>query len=500
MAKKYFDVKNAWDIVCADELAIRRYRARKCVQEPIIAGLFIFLTALVALPAYYMFMVEQVIKQENVPMQLPWLWQINEWFHNLLSGNEKTTFYGYAAVMVVPPVVCVIIGLPWRLISKIGAKIAIRPEKAPIPAGHLESLEALNRKIAQLESSKSPDWGVIMCFGILGATLLGCILCLVVGFNGKLDAILVLVMSIVLQGLQFGCSVMLGSLTRLITFCREPDYQYMSIAGDAAKALSEARKVAAEAQEEQERQAKYAEGSAAFFAGDYKTAKTILDKVHFKDSADAEALVLLSSEQKDISLAGVRKTYGQLWNAWEKGFRDPRVREATKTALDAFVAVIDEAAQPDLIKAYACFLTNDWNGASDALAKHVKYSYPDAVALDIVCRVMSDRNDPDLYPEWLKALKTAKQRRISDMYIEICDELIGKMEVAIRQNEQNAKRRAEERKRREALYTPLSTCGGIPTWAEPSGWTDFRTGEPLYRVNGRIVNANGEEVSPAWWE
>lgn len=63
---------------------------------------------------------------------------------------------------------------------------------------------------------------------------------------------------------------------------------------------------------------------------------------------------------------------------------------------------------------------------------------------------------------------------------------------------------AEERKRTEKFkssFNPyLYQAGALPTWAEPSGWTDFRTGEPLYRVDGHIVNGNGKIVSPAWWD
>ena len=499
MEKKNFDVYGAWKTVCSDELAIRRSRARKLVQEPVICVLFILLTAVLALPAYYMIVVEEVIDQGGTPMQIPVLWQINDWFWGLFTDPDRVTFMGYAAVMVIPIVVCVAIGLPWRLISKLWAKIAIRDKKEPMPENYMEQLVTLNKKIATMEQMKTPKWGIVMCIGILAATLLGCAISMVVAINGKLELSLVLVQSFVLQGLQFGASVLLGFFTRLITFSRRPYPHYEDIAYDVAKALKDEQNAEKERKEEQERTEAFNKGAEAFFAGDYKTAKTILQKVHFKDSSDAEALVLLSSEKKDQSIDGIRKTYGQLWDAWEKGVRDKRVKEATKTALAMYIVVIDEAAQPDMLKAFACFIAQDWRGASRALAPHVKYNYPDAVALDIVCRTMDDRNDPDEYPDWLKALKTAKQRQISEMYIEVCDELIGKLEVSIRENEERKKRAAEERSRRESSYTP-TTYPGIPSWAEPSGWTDFRTGEPLYRVNGRIVNANGEEVSAAWWD
>lgn len=501
MAKKTFDVYGAWKIVCKDQLAFRRARARKCVQEPLICVLFILLSVLLAVPAYYMVVVEQVVDGGSVPIQIPLLWQINDWFWGLFSDPERVTFMGYAAVMVIPFAVCVAIGLPWRLISKACAPIAIRNKEESLPEDYLGQLEAINKKIAAIPSVDPPAWGIVTLIGVLVSSLAGCAISMVVAIHGKLDISNVLVISFILQGLQFGCSVLLGFFVRLITFCRRPYPHYESIADDAGKALRAEQKAIKQQQEEQQRQALYNQGADAFFAGDYKTAKQILSNVHFKDSADAEALVLLSSDKKDKSIESVRKTYGQLWKAWEKGFRDPRVREATKTALDIFILVIDEAAQPDMLKAFACFLASDWMGVSNALETHVKYSYPDAVALDIVCRTMDHRNDPDKYPEWLKALKTAKQRRISEMYLEVCDELIGKMENAIRENEAQKNRIAEERRRREASYTPpYSTYGGLPPWAEPSGWTDFRTGEPLYRVDGRIVNANGEEVSVAWWD
>ncbi len=501
MAKKSFDVYGAWKIVCEDQLAFRRARARKCIQEPLICALFILLTALLAVPAYYMVVVEEVIDQGGVPMQIPLLWQINHWFWGLFSDPERVTFMGYASVMAIPFAVCVAIGLPWRLISKVWAAIAIRNKEESLPEDYLGQLEAINKKIAAIHPVDPSAWGLVTLIGILISTLAGCAISMVVAIHGKLDFSNVLVISFILQGLQFGISLLLGFFTRLITFCRRPYPHYESIADDAGKALRAEQKSIKQQQEEQQRQSLYNQGADAFFAGDYKNAKQILSKVHFKDSADAEALVLLSSEKKDKSIDSIRKTYGQLWKAWEKGFRDPRVREATKTALDVFIPVIDEAAQPDMLKAFACFLESDWMGVSNALEEHVKYSYPDAVALDIVCRTMDHRNDPDKYAEWLKALKTAKQRRISEMYIEVCGELIGKMEVAIRQNEDRKKRMAEERRLRETSYTPPpSTHGGLPPWAEPSGWTDFRTGDPLYRVDGRIVDANGEEVSVAWWD
>lgn len=499
MAKKNFDVYSAWKTLCEDELAIRRSLARRRVYEPVVCILFILLTGILAILAYYMVVVEQVIRRGGAPIEIPLLWQLSNWLWVRLRDIEEVTFLVYAAVMAIPPVVCVIIGLPCRLLSKGLVKLSVREKNESMPGDYIGQLEAIRGKIAALEKITSPKWGVVMCLGILAVTLMGCAVSLLVAIDGKLEISHALVLSFVLQGMQFGFSVLLGFFTRLITFSRRPYPNYRSFTYELEKTWKAEQKAEQKRKEEQEQLDLYAQGAEAFFAEDYATAKMLLQKVKLKNSGDTEALLLLSSEKKDQSIDGIRKTYGQLWDAWEKGFRDSRAREATKAALDVFIPVIDDAAQPDMLKAYACFLAQDWNGASRALTPHVKYSYPDAVALDIVCRTMGDQNDPDKYPDWLKALKTAKQRRISEMFIEICDELIGKLEVVIRQNEDHKKQLAEERRRRAASYTP-PTIGGLPSWAESSGWTDFRTGEPLYRVDGRIVNARGEEVSAAWWD
>jgi hypothetical protein len=85
---------------------------------------------------------------------------------------------------------------------------------------------------------------------------------------------------------------------------------------------------------------------------------------------------------------------------------------------------------------------------------------------------------------------------------EILEEIVDKLESNIRY-----KTELEEEEKRRARKTPSfspefyhSLSAPLSTWAEDSGWTDFRTGETLYRVEGRIVNAKGEEVSAAWWD
>jgi hypothetical protein len=65
----------------------------------------------------------------------------------------------------------------------------------------------------------------------------------------------------------------------------------------------------------------------------------------------------------------------------------------------------------------------------------------------------------------------------------------------------------ESKPRKSSGYSGSSYSGSsysgstyTPTTRQPSGWTDFRTGETLYREGDKIVNSKGEEVSPAWWE
>lgn len=49
-------------------------------------------------------------------------------------------------------------------------------------------------------------------------------------------------------------------------------------------------------------------------------------------------------------------------------------------------------------------------------------------------------------------------------------------------------------------YSLSSSSSYPPPTRETTIWTDWRTGEPLYRENGKIVNGSGEEVSVAWWD
>ncbi len=92
--------------------------------------------------------------------------------------------------------------------------------------------------------------------------------------------------------------------------------------------------------------------------------------------------------------------------------------------------------------------------------------------------------------------KIKESKALPEEYWEVCDMTI-KVLVDL----------VNEFEKPKSKYTPQPTSTWSPKTEEPLDlesviWRDFRTGEQLYRnkKTGEIVNAKGEEVSPAWWE
>ena len=213
----------------------------------------------------------------------------------------------------------------------------------------------------------------------------------------------------------------------------------------------------------------------------------------------------LSSHFKDIikdletdATEQVRKAYDSLWKAKDLGFVNDKIRQAVDEWLSVLTPTVKLLAQDDMLKAYTYIIADQTDRLVYDCAPHVEYGHPDAVVIQIYAYIRSEHlNNPDRYEAWLKDLKMAKRRGVSEEFEEFIEMLITKLDDQIRINKEYE--RIE--RRRAATYTPTYSMGGpISSWAEPSGWTDFRTGETLYRVEGRIVNGNGEEVSVAWWE
>ncbi len=73
------------------------------------------------------------------------------------------------------------------------------------------------------------------------------------------------------------------------------------------------------------------------------------------------------------------------------------------------------------------------------------------------------------------------------------------LEDAIQEQREDARRRAaaESASIADAVYRRMNEPK-----LESTIWSDFRTGEQLYRrsTDGKIVNGSGEEVSVAWWD
>lgn len=129
--------------------------------------------------------------------------------------------------------------------------------------------------------------------------------------------------------------------------------------------------------------------------------------------------------------------------------------------------------------------------------KHVD---PDCRCCVIVCKIglekYSDAEDALSALRKIKrdSLKTEKGKELYDLAIKTTEEFIRKKREA-----------EEERRRATSIYVPSyssSTYSYTPTpTLESTIWSDWRTGEPLYRnSDGKIVNGSGEEVSVAWWD
>ena len=271
-----------------------------------------------------------------------------------------------------------------------------------------------------------------------------------------------------------------------------------SIQSQIKKEADEAKKATAET----ERQEKIARGIELFLDGDYTEAAKLFQNFSMNSCGDITAIKVLSDRKRGKDIQAVRESYDLLWKAKDLGFYNDGIRKAVDEALAIITPVVNEAAQEDMLKIMQAYLNNYHGSVRMDCEPHIAYGYPDAIVLDIVTRVQSDvLNNPRYYRDWLEKMKLAKRRGLSEFATEITDQLIADLEVTIHYNEEIE---AEERQRAEKFkssFNPyLYQTGSLPTWAEPSGWTDFRTGEPLYRVDGHIVNGNGEIVSPAWWD
>ena len=257
-----------------------------------------------------------------------------------------------------------------------------------------------------------------------------------------------------------------------------------------------------EIKEEKEKQLKINKLFELYIDDKYEEVRELLKDYEDSKLGDISALKILTAKLETDTTEQVRNSYDSLWKAKDLGFVNDKIRQDTDEWLNVLTPMVKALAQEDILKAYKLVIDDNTNNMILYTGTHLNYGHPDAVVLQIFSYINSDDlNELKRYEAWLEDLKNARRRGIVDELQEIAETLISQLEKQIRINKEYEKLEKEREAKRAAYYTPTYSMGGnLSSWAEFSGWYDFRTGEPLYRVEGHIVNANGEEVSPAWWE
>lgn len=274
----------------------------------------------------------------------------------------------------------------------------------------------------------------------------------------------------------------------LIFYFGVPKYQWVSYFNNIIKELKT----------EKEKQAKFNNLIQLYIDNKHDEVRELLKDYKNTKSGDICALKIHTAKLETDITEQVRNAYDSLWKAKELGFVNDKIRQDTDEWLAVLTPMIKALAQEDILKAYQQIIDGD-TGLILYCDEHAAYGHPDAVVLQIFGYINSGlMNDPErFYESWLEKIKMAKRRGISEELQEMAETLITGLEKQIRINKEYEK----WEKQIAAKYTPTySMDGSLSSWAEFSGWYDFRTGEPLYRVEGHIVNAKGEDVSAAWWE
>ena len=254
-----------------------------------------------------------------------------------------------------------------------------------------------------------------------------------------------------------------------------------------------------EINEEKEKQLKFNNLIQLYIDNKYDKVRELLKDYENAKLGDICALKILTAKLETDTTEQVRNSYDSLWKAKDLGFVNDKIRQDVNEWLNVLTPMVKALAKEDILNAYKLVIDDNTNQMILYTGTHSNYGHPDAVVLQIFSYISSEHlNEPKRYEAWLEDLKNAMRRGVEEELQEITETLIGKLENQIRINKELEK---EKEKSRASYYTPTYSMGGpLSSWAEPSGWEDFRTGEPLYRVEGRIVNANGEEVSVAWWD
>ena len=500
MSKQTFSPQAAMDMLQKEEKMLRRNVPRLKITEPIVTALFAFIAIGSLLVSYYGVLLTTYAKESDLPFKQIPLFQKATELLKITDMNQATLVFliGAAAAFVLCAVVALLLRLPFLF--------AKADKEQPLPADYLKSLEAVLKKARKVKSQSRDQAHVIrwslFCFGG-GLILMLALVFLTMGPSHP-DFFAATVATIMMGGIELGVDLALFAIMRWIFMQPETvNLVCYDLEREAQKAYDEEVKWLEKEQKANEKAQKLQEATKLFHAGQFADARKILTELNDAQSGDLAAMNVLTDTQLGKKADGAKQAYNLLWDAKELGFRDHKLREAVDDALLQIKPMMMEQSQDQLFKAYAHFLNGYYGSVISDCEELAEFGHPDAIMLMLVSKTIC-QNDPRRYPEWMELAKKAKRRGFASMFEEIFEELIDKLENAIRYNEEFEKERANRTYTYPGVY-PLDGIYSDPVrfpidTMEPSGWTDFRTGETLYRVNGKIINANGEEFSPAWWE
>lgn len=488
-----------WERLGQEETLFYTWKRCKRIRDTIMGVFFTFMVWLLALVTHFSYaacFTPITFHRKLIP--IPTLWDKLDAFLREAPNNIIVVSMGGAAVLaIVGAIVAIILR---AATNKVGA---FKKDVLPPPANKtLKSALARAEQLDALWWKKSRRFLLALLLGVLGVAIMATVSTLMcknagAGEDAVFDSIFIGIQS------AFSYWVLWGVLKLYILTPVPSEQNSHKLVSDIEREIKKQTELAQKQAEEAARKEKIQQGIQLFLDGKYSEAKKLLHNVSAAKCGDVAAIKILASQKSGNTLESLRNSYDQLWKAKDLGFYNDKIRQAVDLALESVTPIVREQAQGDMFRIFQSFLDDYYGDVIHDCEPHVAYGHPDAIIMQVLCKIQTSTNSrARTYAEWLELIKIAKRRGVADFLEEISDEIVEKLESNIRYRkefEEEQKRRAQQ----APSFSPEFYQGlvsPLPTWAEDSGWTDFRTGETLYRVEGRIVNAKGEEVSAAWWE
>ena len=487
-----------WERLRQEENLYYTWKRRKRIRDTVMGVFFTFMVWLLALVTHFSYaacFTQITFHRKLIP--IPALWNKLDAFLIEAPDNIIVVSMGAACVLAIVGAIFAI--LLRTATNKVGA---YKKDILPSPASKtLKSALARAKQLDNLWWKKSKRFLLALLLGVLGVAIMATVSTLMCKNSGASeDAVL----DSIFIGIQsaFTYWVLWGVLKLYIITPVPSEQSSHKLVSDIEREIKKQAELAKKEAEATARQQKIEQGIQLFLDGKYSEAKKLLHNFSASKCGDVAAIKILSDKKSGNTLKSLRESYDLLWKAKDLGFYNDKIRQAVDLALETVTPIVREQAQEDMFNIFRSFLNDYYGDVIYDCEAHVAYGHPDAIIMQVLCKIQTaTSSSAGTYAKWLELIKIAKRRGVSDFLEEISDEIVEKLESNIRYKKELEE---EKRRAREApSFSPEFYQGlvsPLPTWAENSGWTDFRTGETLYRVEGRIVNAKGEEVSAAWWE